>query len=739
MRFSHKVLLIPGIAVGSFATALAINELTASANAKLIGEIRDGYLPGLELSRDASVSILEIQRQLQDAVAASDPDGLREADVTSSRLLGRMEHAQKLETLRGLFAVYYPHARSTAGRMLRHEVGESLQPAIEQLTRQFNAVQEEADALNARERRSLDEALEQARANHRRATQTMAIALCLGALALSLVSRAVIRSTVGAVRRASADAMVVLSRSRSRAASPAAESGDELAMLLASLQSTMSALAESETRYRTLFDDNPMPMWLYDVETLRFLTVNAAAVMRYGYSPEEFLKMTVLDLQPEEDRRQAEGAAPARVLRHRRKDGSLLDVEITSHGMAFAGQEARLVLAHDVTEKLRLEQQLRQSHKMEAIGRLAGGVAHDFNNMLSVVLGYSQMIESRLPAGDPLRAKASGIVTAVDRASALTRQLLTFSRKQPAEPQVLDLNAIVADLQKMLHRLIGENIDIRTRLAEGICPVTGDPGQLEQVLMNLCVNARDAMPDGGTLTIETREIQRDAQRYVMLVVNDTGGGIDNDTRSRLFEPFFTTKGVGKGTGLGLAIVYGIVQQCGGHIEVHSEKGHGATFRLYFPRAEGRPVRDVVGTLASAPPSGNGTILVVEDEAPLRTVIADALQQNGYRVLEAATPWQALDIAESHRGAIDAVLTDLIMPGLTGVDLTKRLEPLRPRIAVLYMSGYTDEVVGKLDLPLGTDSFLQKPFTFDALLRKLHDRLAASAADAEGRSVGIPAA
>jgi len=357
-------------------------------------------------------------------------------------------------------------------------------------------------------------------------------------------------------------------------------------------KATEEALRASEERHRHLFEHNPCPMFVYDGETLAYLAVNDAALQQYGYSRDEFLRMTLKDIRPPEDvPALLECLAQARpqferrgVWRHCKKDGTVIEVDIGAHALDFGGRPAWICMALDVTEKRRLEEQLRHSQKLEAIGRLAGGVAHDFNNLLTVIRGYCDILQSELPADGPGPELVGEIRRAQERAAALTRQLLAFSRKQVLAPRVLDLNGVVADVEKMLRRLIGEDVNLTLRLALDLGAVFADPGQVEQVLLNLAVNARDAMPRGGGLTIETRNGDGPG-RSVVLAVSDTGCGMSEDVKAHLFEPFFTTKEVGKGTGLGLAVVHGIVEQSGGRIEVDTAPGCGTTFRILLPRVE----------------------------------------------------------------------------------------------------------------------------------------------------------
>jgi PAS domain S-box-containing protein len=392
-----------------------------------------------------------------------------------------------------------------------------------------------------------------------------------------------------------------------------------------------------------------------------------------------------------------------------------------------------LGIARDVTERLQLEQQFRQAQKMEAVGRLAGGIAHDFNNILTAITGYVDLLLEDLAAKDPRRQDAEEIRKAADRAAGLTRQLLAFSRQQVLQPRVVDLNALVSELEKMLRRLLGEDVTLATRLVAGLGRVRADPGQLEQVVMNLAVNARDAMPRGGKLTIETADVAFDATSaaehypappgaYAMLAVSDTGTGMDPETQAHLFEPFFTTKEKGKGTGLGLATVYGIVKQSGGFIWVYSDLGVGSTFKIYLPRVEAA-ADSALGAQASVPVArGTETVLLAEDEAPVRAVARQTLERHGYRVLEAPSAEAALDVADRYSGPIHLLLTDVIMPGLSGRDLAVRLATLRPDVRVIYMSGYTDDAITRHGVLEPGFVFVQKPFTPDALARTVRDVL-----------------
>jgi two-component system, cell cycle sensor histidine kinase and response regulator CckA len=507
-------------------------------------------------------------------------------------------------------------------------------------------------------------------------------------------------------------------------------------------------LARAALKYRALFDGSPWPTWVYDRASRVFLEINDAAVVHYGYGRDELAGHVVsifaapgVDAGPlvrgvDEPNIDVDESA----IRHKKKDGTIIWVELKVHEIDVDGRLACLASVRDVTERKtaedalrKSEQQLLQAHKMEAIGSLAGGIAHDFNNLLSVILSYAALIIDELPPGEQVRADVEQIQLAGQRAAQLTRQLLAFSRKQVLQLVVLDLNQIVADIEKMLGRLIGEDIQVSVLTERLLGKVHADAGQIEQILMNLVLNARDAMPVGGKLTIETSNVELDGAHaaehsdskpgsYVVLAVTDTGIGMDDATRARVFEPFFTTKGKDRGTGLGLATVFGIVKQSGGHISLQSELGNGTTFKIYLPRDD----EATTTSEAIAPEvillTGVETVLLVEDEKQVREIARAILRRNGYTVLDAQTGGDALLICEQYSGQIDLLVTDVVMPRMSGRHLAERLAPLRPRMQVLYMSGYTDDSIvhhGVLD---GGIAFLQKPITPGSLLRKVREVL-----------------
>ncbi len=626
---------------------------------------------------------------------------------------------------------------------------------------------------------------------------------------------------------------------------------------------TESELRLSEERYRNLFNSILDPLFVHDRETLSYLAVNDAAIDRYGYSRDDFAHMTRKEICLPEDLPSMPGFAGgidvdrAEIVRHRRRDGSVFEVEQSSHDIDFAGRPACLVQARDLTgirraeaemaqtarllqavvegtsdavfvkdltgkylmfnaaasrlvgkpveevignddfalfgaeealtimgndrlvmesgevqtveehlfaagvqriyhaikapyrdesgnvigvvgvsrdisEHRKLEEQLRQSQKMEAVGRLAGGIAHDFNNLLTVIAGYSDMIISNPGVSQSDLEAILVIQQAGERAAALTRQLLGFSRQTILQPRVLNLNDVILDTGNMLRRLIGEDLEFTTVLAPNLSLVKVDPSQLDQVLMNLAVNARDAMPRGGALTLETANVLLDGDYaamhpdckpgpHVMLTMTDTGCGMTREVLSRIFEPFFTTKAVGMGTGLGLAMVFGIVQQSGGFIHVYSEVGRGTTFRIYLPAVD-EPVPEIAAGGALPDLGGTETVLLVEDDAALCELALMSLKRYGYRVLSAYDGRNALQAAQEHTGPIHILLTDVVMPNMGGPELAQELRMRFPGIRVLFTSGYTDDAVVRHGLLEAHASFIQKPYTPQALGKKLREVL-----------------
>ncbi|HKV42829.1 MAG TPA: PAS domain S-box protein, partial [Blastocatellia bacterium] len=468
---------------------------------------------------------------------------------------------------------------------------------------------------------------------------------------------------------------------------------------------------------------------------------NAGAEKVYGYSAAEIVGRNISIIAPPEredfDQLLGKVRNGQGVSRHEAvgvtSGGQRIVVSVTiSPVKDTAGKvTGASAIVRDITESMKLQEQLRQSQKMEAIGRLAGGVAHDFNNLLTAINGYSDLTLMRLSQGDPLRENVMEVRKAGDRAASLTRQLLAFSRKQLLQPKVLDLNAVIGDMHKMLCRLIGEDIHLVTEPARDLARVKADPGQIEQIIVNLVINSRDAMPNGGTLTIATANVHQQNRNlrstgplvadYVTFSVTDTGCGMDPDTLSNVFEPFFTTKELGKGTGLGLATVYGIVKQSGGQVQVESSPGQGACFRIFLPRVDEGPADSKTPTIRPPLPQGSETILLVEDEDMVRKLACETLRMNGYIVMEARNGGEALLMCEQLSGHIDLMLTDVVMPQMNGRQLAERLGPLHPEMKVIYMSGYTDDIL--LHTGLGSKvEFIQKPFGPDGLAHKVREVL-----------------
>ena len=501
---------------------------------------------------------------------------------------------------------------------------------------------------------------------------------------------------------------------------------------------------ESEARLRVLVEQLPAVLWTVDKD-LRFTSALGAGLARLGLKPNQIVGMSLLDYFETADQTFLPIAA------HRRSvagEPMTFHVEWKSGSYACHVEPLRdaegqvsgaICMSLDITDRKQLEEQLRQAQKMEAVGRLAGGIAHDFNNLLMVIQGYSDLMVERLPSGDPLHRNAEQIQMAAQRASSLTRQLLAFSRKQMLAPKILNVQTVVADMEKILRRLIGEDIQLETSSAPDLGLVKADRSQIEQVILNLAVNARDAMPQGGRLTIETANVELDASyshppavlspgKYVMLAVTDNGCGMDAETQAHVFEPFFTTKEKGKGTGLGLATVYGVVKQSGGYVWVYSEPGRGTSFKIYLPRIEEKVVPGARDGKIDARPAerGSETILLVEDEKGVRELAREYLTSTGYTVIEAEDGHTALELAAMHVGPVHLLLTDVVMPGISGRELAERVGQIRPGIKILYMSGYTDQAVVHHGILENDAVLLQKPFTLITLAAKLREILAVPA-------------
>jgi two-component system, cell cycle sensor histidine kinase and response regulator CckA len=406
---------------------------------------------------------------------------------------------------------------------------------------------------------------------------------------------------------------------------------------------------------------------------------------------------------------------------------------LSSHQFDYAGRRVRLVVAQDISERHILEQQLRQAQKMEAVGRLAGGVAHDFNNLLMVIKGHTELLMNALPPADGMARKIMQIDRAADRATALTKQLLAFSRMQVLQPRVMNLNGVVEDMGKLLPRLIGEDIELGIRPAADLGAIRADASQMEQIIMNLAVNARDAMPTGGRLVIETSNAELDRTynsthpivkpgRYVLLAVSDTGTGMDADTQAHIFEPFFTTKEPGKGTGLGLATVYGVVKQSGGFIWVYSELGNGTSFKIYLPRVDQPEDKGSLPPPFAEAPRGTETVLLAEDEQDVREVAREFLESGGYTVIEAHNGAEALRLAAEHKSTIDLLVTDMVMPGMTGKELAGRLQHQHSGIGVIYMSGYSEQTAAETTQADANMLLLTKPFSRGSILRTVREAL-----------------
>ncbi len=506
-------------------------------------------------------------------------------------------------------------------------------------------------------------------------------------------------------------------------------------------QRTEETLRASEERYRNLFESANDIVYTHDLQG-RFTSINRAAERITGYTREEALGMSISDIVVPEHLELArqmivrklggEGSTTYEIA-IRTKDGRRLLVEVSSHLTFEDGKPVGVLgIAREITERKRLEEQLRQSQRIEAIGRLAGGIAHDFNNLLTIIGAYSHMLLMDLPAQHPVRSYAEEILAAAERASALTDRLLAFSRRQVVQPVLVDLNEVVRNMVGLLRRMVGQDIELETVLAPDLGKVRADPTQIEQVIMNLVINSRDAMPGGGRVTIETANLVRGAGErgvpgpgnWAVMRVRDTGHGMDAETLNHLFEPFFTTKGPGKGTGLGLSIVYGIVKQCGGEITVESEVGRGSVFSIYLPHASANhaPPAPRTEAVSEPTPPGGETILLVEDEPGVRKLVRQMLVQHGYQVLEAGSGPETLALVKRYSGRIDLLLTDVVMPEMNGRELAEQLRNVRPNLKVMYMTGYTEDGAVRQGVATADVVCLQKPFLPDTLARKVREVL-----------------
>ncbi len=527
------------------------------------------------------------------------------------------------------------------------------------------------------------------------------------------------------------------------------QSSDEIGSLATALNQMAetverrnAALADSERRYRFLFDSNPLPMWAWDADTMQVLAINDAAIETYGYDRDTFLSLRILDLlDPAEHARFSGARLPfseskqsAGTWRHRTASGRQLEMEVVTTSSRRLGRASWLSVGIDVTARreaeralARSEEQLRQSQKMEAIGTFAGGISHDFSNLLTGMLGYCDLALGVMSADDPARNDVSEIRALAVRGTDLSRQILAVSRKQVVEPTVLDPNTVIHGIDRLLRRILGEHIDVITTLGPDLGAVRIDPAQLEQVMLSVASNARDAMPAGGTLRVTTARVRNedaqsfgvDAQReWIVIRVADTGVGMTDAVRARIFEPFFTTKERGKGTGLGLSLAYDIIDQSGGEIRVDSALGNGTTVYLLLPHMSELPDDLAVEEEAPGMLTGQETILLTEDEDSVRVVATAALERRGYRVLAAADGESAIAISRAFPGRIDLLISDVVMPGMNGQQMASQLEMMRPGVRVLFVSGYTDDAVLMKGLALNEGTFLQKPFTSLELARRV---------------------
>jgi len=560
---------------------------------------------------------------------------------------------------------------------------------------------------------------------------TLVLALLVAALVAGRISRPVIALTADAAAVAAGD---LTRRSSVTSTSEVGTLAAAFNRMAATVELQTLTLTEHERSYRLVFEGNPLPMWIWELSTRRFLAANDSAIARFGYSRDEFLAMTASDVRPPGDVESFEqlvsGPAEAsqNTVTYRTKSGELFEAEIHASPIVWTGRAAYLVVIHDISERNRTEAalaasqaQVRQMQKIEAVGSLAAGIAHDFNNLLTAILGSIDLAAVALPEGheatDELRHARGSAVRATD----LTKRLLTFSRQKGSAPALVDLREIVREMQPMLVRTLGEHVKLDLRFDRAPCTVSADPSQLEQIVLNLLVNARDAMPNGGTVIVHVRQLAAgaapagfEAQPLIHLSVSDNGMGMDAATAERAFEPFFTTKERDKGTGLGLSMVFSIVQAAGGQVRLQTKVNEGTTLHVYLPFCAGNPETRSVPMRKSRPVGGGESVLLVEDDEAVRRVTSRMLHGLGFTVMTAATPRQALDLARDHIGTIDVLLSDVVMPGLNGRELAEAMRKLRPAMKVVFVSGYTDDVALLHQLRSQALFFLQKPFSSGAL-------------------------
>ena len=531
-------------------------------------------------------------------------------------------------------------------------------------------------------------------------------------------------------------------RSRIRSSDEIGSLATALNQMAETVERRTAALADSERRYRLLFDSNPLPMWAWDADTMLILAVNEAAVETYGYDRNRFLSLRVLDLLDPSEQTRFRGARISfseskqsdGTWQHRTAAGRLLEMEVLTTSSRRLGRASWLSVGIDVTARreaeralARSEEQLRQSQKMEAIGTFAGGISHDFSNLLTGMLGYCDLALGMIADDDPVRPDIHEIRALAVRGTDLSKQILAVSRKQMVQYTVLDPNTVIHGLDRLLRRIMGEHIDVATTLGSDLGTVRVDPAQLEQVMLSLASNARDAMPDGGTLRITTARVEEDEQhargldperQWIAIRVADTGVGMTEAVSQHIFEPFFTTKERGKGTGLGLALAYGVIEQSGGVIRVESAPGSGTTFHVLLPRLAELPADPRRTNETPEEHAGDTTVLLTEDEDSVRVVATAALERRGYRVLSAADGESALALSRAFPGRIDLLVTDVVMPGMHGRELAEQLEQLRPGLRVLFVSGYNDDAILQQGISLDERTFLQKPFTSLELVKRV---------------------